>query len=178
MNKNWHGLIKILEITLSDKDGNVVWKKENLYNTIHFAADQLLLNMMFVGGSFDNPYIPESYYFGLDGRTTVAVTDTMDTISGLEPSGFGYLRQAVSSTGTFNVVPVGSSYYQAQSPILSFSAAGGNYDVPVSNLFLTDQSGNGGTLIATVSLNEPVTVTNGQVISLRMVLSLRDVAPA
>ncbi len=170
MNKDWHGLLKILEIEQIDCNGNLVWRDENLYNVLHTAGEQFILSAVFSGG-VTNTVIPSNYYFGLDNRTSVSAADTMGSLSS-EPSSNGYGRVAVSSSGTFSVALQGSNY-RADGPIISFFASGGSWG-PVKNLFLTNKSDNSGSLIASVALSQTVTLDAGGAINLRMGLSLKD----
>jgi len=170
INKEWNGLLKILEIEHVSQDGNVLWSATNMYNVFHLAGEEFLLNAVFKGGT-TNTYIPENYYFGLDNRTSISANNIISNLSG-EPSTNGYARIPVSSTGVFNVT-LQSSHYRAEGPILSFSASGGAWG-PVRNLFLTTQVNNSGVLISSVSLGQVITVSNGEAINMRMGLSLRD----
>jgi hypothetical protein len=173
MRKDWHGLVKVLEIIHRDAEGRVLWRDENLYNLLHSEGEDFLLRALFLGGNSPSTYIPASYYFGLDDRTVIGLNDTMVTVAdGNEPTVNGYARQAVSSSGQFNIVTV-SSVHQANSPILSFHASGGSWG-PVHNLFLTDDAGYAGKLIASVPLSQSLTVNDGETISMRMGLALRD----
>lgn len=174
MNKLWHGLLKIIEIEYLDKNKKILWRAENLLNTFHYEGENFILNAVFAGGKIDNLYIPENYYFGLDGRTTITAADTMSTIedSGNEPNINGYSRIAVSSYNEFETALVGDRY-RAVGPILSYAATGGSYG-PVRNLFLTNKIDNTGSLIASVPLTNPITLSNNQVINCRMALSFAD----
>ena len=101
MKKDWHGIVRILEVKHLDKNGNVLWQANNLYNMLHSDGEALLLNALFVGGKQSNDFIPTNYYFGLDGRTNIAADDTLDDVAAIEPAGNGYQRAAVSSSGQF-----------------------------------------------------------------------------
>jgi hypothetical protein len=172
MRKDWHGLVKVLEITHRDATGKVLWQSENLFNILHSEGEDFILKALFLGGNAPNTYIPTNYYFGLDNRSVVGLADTMSDIADVEPLQNAYSRQSVSSSGHFNIVLV-SGVHQANSPILSFYASGGAWG-PVNNLFLTDQPGNTGKLIASVPLSQSLTVSDGETISMRMGLALRD----
>jgi len=119
--------------------------------------------------------IPTDYYFGLDKRTTIREEDNLASLLDEPENAFnGYARQPVASSGQF-VVDTSEGHYYARSPILHFSAIGGSWG-PVRNLFLstTIQSDYDGFLVASVPLTQTVTVTDGQSISVRMGLSLKD----
>ena len=165
--KDWHGILKILEIQ-HIRDGKVIWEDHDILNILHTEGEQFLLTCCFDN---DGSIVPTDYYFGLDARSTVAASDTMSTITSLEPSGNGYSRQTVSSNGGFTIQLVGS-YYRAVGSIVTFSATG-TYG-PVKNLFLTDKSDNSGYLISSAELSSPVTFANGDSVALRMSLQLRN----
>ena len=172
MRKDWNGLVKILEIEHINIKGEILWSQKNLYNVFHTAGEQFVLSAVFSGG-VNNTIIPYNYYFGLDNRSTIAAGDTMSTIVA-EPNNNGYGRIGLSSSGVFTVVlPVGGTHYRANGPIISFLANGGSWG-PVSNLFLTTQPNNTGVLIASVPLTQTVTVNTGEVVNMRMGLTLKD----
>lgn len=171
MTKDWHGLIKILDIQHLSKDGEVIWQAKNLYNILHTEGEEFILKSMFIGGNDPNTFIPDSYYFGLDNRPTPDAGDTMDDLVS-EPTINNYIRQPIASINAFTVSTVGG-INQAQSPIVTFSASGGSWG-PVTSLFLTDQADNSGFLIATVPLTNTTTLSDGEVFNVRMGLSLTD----
>jgi len=170
MKKDWNGLIKVLEIWKTDAQGNVVWRDENLYNIFHLSGEEFILRAVFAGG-VDNAYIPENYYFGLDNRTSLAASDTLETVTA-EPNDNGYARVAVSSDGIFSVSLVGS-HYRATGPVISFSADGGSIG-PVTKLFLATSNDDSGALIASVPLTQTLTLSDGEGVNVRMGLSLKD----
>jgi hypothetical protein len=163
----WYGLIKIIEIKHLSIDGDVLWQSENLKNILHSSGEQFMLTSLFV-----NNVIPDDYIFGLDNRTSVTAADTMSTVAVVEPTDNGYFRQAVSSSGQFTISTV-SNIHRANSPIITFSASGGSWG-PVRNLFLTTSPDSSGYLIASVPLAQVLTVSDGESVSMRMALSLKD----
>ncbi len=170
MKENWHGIMKIVEITQT-RHGKVIWKQENLYNILHSEGEELILKTLFYN---DGTLPPTYYYLGLDNRNTIAYADTMSSLID-EPAGSGYSRQQLSSSSTGTTgwtISVGTSLHKAVSNIVSFNATG-SYG-PVQTLFLTDASDNSGKLISSVALNSAVTMSSGDVLSLRMTLSLKD----
>ena len=173
MSKDWHGLVKILEIKHQDSDGSVLWEAKNLRNVLHTDGEQLLLQSMFVGGNTSNTYIPDNFYFGLDSRSSVVVSNIISDLAG-EPTNNGYARFSISSSGQFAVSQF-SGIYQAISPIVTFTASGSGWG-PVLNLFMTSTNDNSGILISSVPLSSPLTVISGQTISLKMGLSLQDIS--
>jgi hypothetical protein len=81
-------LLTILEIKHVSKDGKILWEAKNLCNTFHSQGEDFILRAVFLGGQA-NTYIPEDYYFGLDNRATISVSDTIDLVTQSEP----YLAQ-------------------------------------------------------------------------------------
>lgn len=170
MNTEWYGLMKVLNIEHLDVDGTLLWKQSNVRNLLHAQGEKFILDAMFSGDAT----IPTNYYLGMDNRSSLARGDTLATVSASEPTGsFGYVRSTVPSSGSFVVTEVDEIVYEAKSPILSFSATGGNWG-PVSNLFLTNVLNFSGVLISSVLLSSPITVTDGQTINIRISLGLRD----
>jgi hypothetical protein len=166
----WHGIMKILEIQHQDRYGKILWKQEGVKNLLHLRGEEFLLRAAFTGGRVSN-VIPENYYLGLDNRATVAEDDEMADING-EPSFAGYERQSIASAGDFTVSLQGS-HYQAISPIVAFGASGGTWG-PVKNLILSDQSGSLGTLISTAVLDTAITINDGESVTMRLAMSLKD----
>lgn len=171
-NLNWNGLLRIIEVTHLNIDGDVLWRYSNIGNLVHQDGEEFLLRAAFQGGPIST-IIPENYYLGLDNRQAVAVTDTMDDLIG-EPGGNGYERQAVSSSTDFSL-NFENDHYVATSPIVAFRATVGSWG-PVSNLFLTDKADNSGYLIATASFPSGVQVSAGDHITVRIGMQLRDCA--
>lgn len=169
MNNNWRGLVKILEIQ-HIRNGKVIWEEHNLRNLLHTTGEAFILRCAFIN---NGAIVPANYYFGLDARPTIALADTMADILD-EPSGNGYVRQQVSSNGGFSLTVVGG-VNRAVSSILTFTSTGAGYG-PVKNLFLTDQSGAGGTLISSNPLSSPITLAGGDSVNLRLSLQLSDVS--
>ena len=170
MKENWHGIMKIVEAKIV-RNNEVIWKNENLYNILHSEGEELILQTLFYNdGSLPPPY----YYLGLDNRATLAYSDNMISIID-EPAGSGYTRQQISSSSTGSTgwtITVGTLLHKAVTNIVSFNATS-SYG-PVSNLFLTDASDNTGKLISSVALSSPATLSAGDVLSVRMTLSLKD----
>lgn len=167
MRRDWHGLIKILEIQ-HVRNGEVIWEDKNLYNTLHTEGEGLLLECLFAN---DGDTLPPLYYLGLDNRTTIDAADTMADVLD-EPASNGYLRQTVSSVDGWTI-SLHNGVHRALSQIVTFSASGGSWG-PVQNLFMTDLSTNDGVLISTVPLSSPATLSDGDALNMRMALSLRD----
>lgn len=169
MNKNWHGIMKLIEVVHTNSNGEILFKQNNVLNILHRTGEQYILNTVFIGSKSDY------FYFGLDGRSGLTVLDTMTTISnaGNEPNINGYSRVSVSSVNAFSLSLV-SDHYVVTCPVISFSATGGSWG-PVKNLFLTTSSNNSGTLIASVPLSQNTTLSAGDTLNVRLGLSLRDI---
>lgn len=168
--KNWHGILKIIEIAHLNVLGEEIWSARNVFNLLHEEGEEFLLRAAFTGGPVST-VIPEEYYLGLDNRSTPLAADTMDDLVG-EPTSNGYARQPISSSGDFSI-NFESNHFIATSPIVAFRATGGNWG-PVSNLFLTTSDDNTGFLISTAPLTAPVTVNSGESITMRIGLQLRS----
>jgi hypothetical protein len=165
MNSNWHGLMKVLEIK-HVRNGEVLWEAKNLNNLMHLVGDQYFLDVLFAGED-----LPDTYYLGLDGRTSLSADDTIEDLVN-EPSSNGYTRQPVSSSSGWRVEQV-SNVWRAIGNIITFSASGGSWG-PVGNLFLTTEADSTGVLIASVALDQQTTVSSGDSVSMRLSLSMRD----
>lgn len=162
-------LLKIDSVEHVDNDGSTLWHAEHMPNTFHLSGELFLLSVAFNTSS--GITVPTSYYLGLDNRASIQVSDTLTSLSA-EPTQNGYLRQAVSSLNGFSV-GVSSGNYRAVSSIVTFSASGGNWG-PVSNLFLATTSTTSGYLLSSVSLDNSITVLNGQSLTLRISVGLTN----
>lgn len=169
---NWNGLLKVIEIQHLNVNGDILWSQKNIHNVLHLDGEEFLLRAAFQGGQV-NTIIPEYYYVGMDNRVSVSALDDMDGLIN-EPQVNGYVRQPVSSTTDFTL-NFEQDHYVASSPIMTFQATGGDWG-PVKNIFLTDRIDNTGYLIATATLSSEVTVTDGDSITARIGLQLRDCA--
>lgn len=154
-------------------NGEVIWKQRNVKNVLHIQGEEFILRAAFVGGNVST-VIPATYFIGMDNREVVSDTDTMDDIF-LEPSTDGYSRQPIASSGDFTVVEE-DGHFIAVGPLIAFEATGGTWG-PVQNVFLTDTGDNDGSLISTAKLGNVVSVTDGDVLTLRISLALRDCPP-
>jgi hypothetical protein len=169
--KNWHGIMKILEIQHLDSKNNVLWNAKNIYNLLHSEGEQFLLQAAFIGGR-NSEIIPDFYYLGLDNRLTVTVSDTMaDLIS--EPLGGGYERAEIASSGDFSI-NFDNNHYIATSPIVAFRATTGFWG-PVSNLFLTAEVGSEFKLISTAVLPSAIILNSGDAVTMRIGMQIREI---
>lgn len=171
---DWHGILKILEIN-HVRNGEVIWKAENLTNMLHTAGELFILECAFAKGTLNAP--PASYYFGLDGRGALAFSDTVLSLSGQEPNAGGYARQAVSAENGFTFETTGTSppIYRATSQVISFTATG-NYGLTVLNLFMcTSPVAGSGVLVASVPLTQALSLVDGDAVNVKMSIQLHDV---
>jgi hypothetical protein len=166
----WHGIMKIFEITQSDSKGNIIFKENNILNLLHNEGEEFILRAAFAGGQV-SMIIPENYFLGLDGRTTIDVLDTIDSLIA-EPTSGGYQRQIVSSSGDFSI-NFENDHYVAVSPIVTFRATSGSWG-PVRNLFLTDKINNSGFLISSVPLSSAIFLSVGDIVTMRIGMQLKD----
>jgi len=166
MNKNWRGIMKVLELQ-HVRNNEVIWEDFDLYNMLHAEGQEMILSAVFAGGT-----IPSSYYMGLDNRASLAIGDNLAGLLA-EPSANGYSRVTVSSSTDFTIAAESSGNYKSQSVLLTFLASGGSWG-PVKNLFMSSSLDNTGKLISSVSLSEALTLTDGDIVNLRINLSLTD----
>lgn len=171
MRKNWRGIMKVLHIEHRNRKNELLWQARDLYNVLHLDGEEFLLRAAFTGGRVSN-VIPEYYWLGMDTRYTPIITDTMDDILNEPSSDYGYNRQQISSAGDFTV-GTDDSHWVASSPIVAFRAQNGSWG-PVKNLFLTNLETDSGYLIATAPLSSDVTVADGDSITMRIAIMLRD----
>ena len=169
-------LLRILEIQ-HIRDGKVIWEAFNIPNTLHLDGEEFLLSTVFRSSS--GIVIPNFFYIGMDNRSTVAVTDNMQSLT-TEPQGNGYSRQPVSSATGFTIEQFtldgdtsGTLHWRAKSSIESFTASGASWG-PVSNVFLTDRIDNTGYLISTAPLGTTRMVAPGDNLTFRFALNVVD----
>ena len=167
---NWQGILRIDEIQHLAADGKVLRSEENIHNILHLEGEEFLLRAAFTGGQVSS-VIPTNSYVGLDARTSVSDDQSMDDLVG-EPVGAGYERQAISSEGDF-VINFEEDHFLALSPIVVFRGIGGMWG-PVSHLFFTDRENNTGALISTATFSAPFEVSDGESVTLRVSMLLRD----
>jgi hypothetical protein len=166
-------MLTVLEIKHFDVFGNVIWENYNLPNMVHDEGEAFYLGVLY--NSAVTP-LPSNYYCGLDNRTSIANEDTLGNLY-QEPTQFGYARQAVSSVNGFTIAKNAADVWQATTNVVTFIASGGGWG-SVKNLFLATTSNNSGKLISTVLLNGSHFLNDGEKITLRMGLTLRDATGA
>lgn len=164
----WRGIMKVIHIQHLNVDGKIVWEQKNIRNMLHTEGEEFLLRAAFAGGS---EIVPENYYLGLDNRSVINSGDTMDDLLA-EPTTGGYSRQPVSSVDDFSI-SLEEGHIVALSPVVVFRAISGSWG-PVSNLFITDKQNNSGFLISTATLGSAITVAEGDSVTLRFGMQLKD----
>lgn len=161
-----------------DKFGNLKWVEPGWqHNLLHAEGEQFILGHIF---DTDNAFLPNTYpsnfYIGLDARAAIADADDLSDLSG-EPSGSGYARKAVSTETGFTLSDSGD-FYVATSASVEFEASGGDWS-EVTNRFLTTAAsssspGVDARLIATVPLQTPRTLLDGDKLTVNIILGLAD----
>jgi hypothetical protein len=154
-------IFKIIEISHYSKNNELLWTQHNISNILHNSGKEFILKTLFTG----EESIPNDYYVGLDSRSTLSTGQTMSSLS--EPSGNGYTRQTVSSTGDFNY---NDDDILVLSGLLTFVCTSGSYSV--KNVFLTNEPDNTGFLISSLVLSEARTLTAGETITIKAGFSL------
>lgn len=172
-NKPWRGIMKILELQ-HWRNGEIISEQKNLRNLLHYDGEEFILRAAFTGGRVSE-VIPDNYYLGLDNRETLLEADNMDGLIG-EPIGSGYARQTVTSAEGaqgFVVTKPDGGHFRAVSTIVAFTASGGSWG-PVNNLFLTNRNDAGGYLISSVRLEAPLSLDDGDKVTMRLSMTLKD----
>lgn len=160
-------LMKILEVSHFSKNGDLLFNKKNIDNILHIQGQEFILKSIFGEVS-----IPNEYYLGLDGRTTLLATNNISSISGLEPGTGGYTRQNVTSE-SFSFALDNEGNIQANSPVVLFRATSGGWG-PVRNIFLATAPGYTGYLVSSVPLGTSLTIQQGETVSMRIGIGLRN----
>ena len=192
MKKNsnlWSRLMVVLDIQ-HKKNDEIIWESKNLLNLLHTEGEEFMLSLLFDGDfgidspstskhvlDGDNkPIRPSNYFIGLDNRSVVSVSDTMEEIATNEPpASNGYLRQDVDSETGFTIEYVSSTgVFRAKTNLIRFDATGSGWG-PVRNVFLTNKSDDSGYLVATVPMDgDPRILGNGETLTMRVALALKD----
>jgi hypothetical protein len=165
--KPWHGIMTVLEIEHLDSSGTVLHREENVRNMLHDAGEDFILKVLFGGTP-----LPANYYIGLDSRTSLVASTTISQLYGPEPTSNAYERQKIQSDN-FSVTPGQSGSHKATSPTILFKAVGGSWG-PVKNIFLSTGLGyaSGVVLVSSASLSRTITVSDGEIITMKMAMSL------
>jgi len=170
-NINWSGIMKIKEIHHLDSNGNIIFEAFNIKNLLHFEGEEFLLQAAFLGGR-NSTIIPDYYYLGLDNRSLVDTDDKIADLIG-EPYGGGYQRAEINSSNKFSLNKE-DVHYVATSPIVSFNANSIGGWGPVSNLFLTAEVNGNYKLISTAILDHPITLNDGDKVTMRIGMQIRQ----
>ena len=148
----------------------MIYEEKNILNTLHIGGEEFLLSVAFLSLT-----VPTAYYIGLDNRGSIAAGDTLATVSAVEPTATnGYLRVSASPGGDFTLTLNDSGNNQINTPIVTFRASGGNWNRSVRNLFLSTSSDNSGYLLATAQLSSSITMTDGDMVNMRLGLALSN----
>jgi hypothetical protein len=148
-------------VTYKNSKGEVLWKEENLENTLANQGISSLLEYFYRGNA---KYAPSNGFFVRLCNYVPQVTDTLASISSYEPSGNGYSAQLVTAdktaTGFLNATSdVNGSTLTITSKTVTFTAAGGNIG-PVTTAFVATSSDNSGKLISYLPLALTRTILN------------------
>lgn len=167
--KNWRGIMKVLDFQHISKEGKVIYNEKNVLNIMHLAGEELILKILFSGDP-----VPSNYYIGLDSRTTFDASLGIGSVFGYEPNTNAYERQKVQSD-SFSIIVGSGNNRQANSPTVLFKAIGGSWG-PVKNIFLTTNLGYGtnSILISSASLSRTITVSDGELVTMRMAMALTN----
>lgn len=163
-------LMTLLEISHFNKFGELLFKKENIKNILHQEGEQYILGCLFGGTS-----IASKYYIGLDNRTNISVQDNHSSLT-TEPTGIGYSRQQINNN-SFQISQNSSGNQQANSPIVQFQCSAGSWTA--RNIFLancprsSEPFSGSRRLISSVPLGTLLNVSNGEIVSMRIGLSLK-----
>lgn len=171
-------VLHIAEITHKNKHGEVLWIGKNIDNMLHDQGEQSILSAYFAKGYSGFGASPNNLYLGLCAGSAPTEASTLSSLSG-EPSGSGYSRKALSTTGTGVsgqdfVLDQPGAYYRAGSKVVTFEASGGAW-APVTRLFLsTAASGTSGLLICTLSLSTTRTLQDGDSLNTSIFIGLSE----
>jgi hypothetical protein len=155
-------LFKIIEISHFSADNKLLWQEKNISNILHDQGKEFIIKTLFTG----ELAVPDNYYIGLDNRGSLSASQDMTSLS--EPSGNGYTRQTLTSTGDFtydedNVNAVSNIF-------LTFTCTSSSYSA--KNVFVTNASDNSGYLISSKALATARTLTTGETITLKIGINL------
>jgi len=166
--KTWHGIMKILEVKHLSSDGKAIYEEQNIKNMIHKVGEEYLLKVL-----FSSTVKPQNYYVGLDNRIALEKNHQIFDAGLYEPTSNGYERQAVDSS-SFQVQEI-TGTIQARTPTLAFRATSGSWTV--KNIFIATAllSNNANSvLISSASLSREITVSSGEIVTMRMAMALSD----
>lgn len=167
--KNWQGIMKILEVKHINKNGRILYEEQNIKNILHISGEDFILNSLFAGRK-----LPDNYYLGLDSRSSLSFTDTTSGLYGKEPSSNGYGRQSILSNN-FSIIDLNNGHKQANSPTVLFKAINGSWG-PVKNIFLSTGFGYDDrvVLISSASLSNTISVSDGEIVTMKMGMLLSN----
>jgi hypothetical protein len=116
---------------------------EPIKNTLVEQGAKWFLQTMFRG----EDVLPDTYYLGLT-NATYSFTSALSVLTAGEPSGNGYVRQALNRDTTDWTVQVVNGVMQALSKVVTFTASA-NWDKSWQRAFICDvETGDTGNIIA------------------------------
>jgi hypothetical protein len=165
--KPWRGIMTVIEMEHLDSSGSVLHREENIRNMLHDSGEDFILKVLFGGTP-----LPANYYIGLDARTSLVASSTISNLYGPEPTSNSYERQRIQNDN-FSIATSQSGDRRATSPTILFKAIGGSWG-PVKNIFLSTGLGyaSGVVLVSSASLSRTITVSDGEIITMKMAMSL------
>jgi len=116
---------------------------------------------------------PANFYLGLC-NDTLAKTDALADILN-EPSGDGYARQEIPSTGVGWTVAKSGSYYRATGTQETFTADGGDWG-SINTWFLATSADGTGKLIASGDIDPARTIADGDSLLVTPILTFAATA--
>lgn len=173
MNKNWNGILKIFEIQHISSTGEIISSQKNLYNTLHSYGEEFILSKM-----CNKVTLYGYFWMGLDNRSNITIPQTISDLVG-EPFGSGYSKKSINAAPKQNeigfTVEASKGQWIARGPLITWTAAIANWS-SVSNLFLTAPKAGmpNGELMSTVVMAKSVALRQGESLTLRAGVGLRD----
>ena len=116
---------------------------------------------------------PANFYLGLC-NDTLTKTDALANIAN-EPSGDGYARQEIPSTGVGWTVAKSGDYYRATGTQETFTANGGNWG-SLNTWFLATSADGTGKLIASGDIDPARTIADGDSLLVTPILTFAATA--
>ena len=171
-------VLHIAEIVHKDKDGNVLWREENLKNVLHDEGEMYLLARAFATGMATYGAGFATLYMGLDNRSTPLESDTLGNTNGEPFSGNGYSRQPLSTTGTglsgqdfYINQPAG--FYRADTKVVTFTCTS-TWNAVKQMFLCSAASGSSGIMICSVALSQERTLNTGDSLQASIYIGLSE----
>ena len=138
-------------------------------NIIHDEGEQYLLQ----AALSEEQTLPANFYLGLC-NDTLTKTDALTDIAN-EPSGDGYARQEIPSTGVGWTVAKSGDYYRATGTQETFTANGGNWG-SLNTWFIATSADGTGKLIASGDIDPARTIADGDSLLVTPILTFAAAA--